>query len=272
MPELPDIAVFNRLVQRHCLHRVIAKAIVTDPASLEGATVATLQRRLKNQELSACSHRGKVLFVEFAAAATLAMHFGPNGSLQYVPRRQPAPRHVRLWLDFAEGDRLAYINPRRIGHVHLVRSTEAFIAKEQLGPDALDSAFDGAAFAAVLNGSRRAIKSVLMDQMRIAGIGNTYSDEILFQARLHPALRAGSLGGAATRRLFNVMKSVLETAIEHDAGAANFRDRLPRYWLLPERRDGGHCPRCGSAIRANKIGGRTAYFCPTCQPPEDKTD
>ena len=175
-------------------------------------------------------------------------------------------RRAALELQRAEGDRLAYLNPRRIGHVHATDSVAAFIADEELGPDALDPAFDEKAFAAVLAKHKQAIKAVLMDQARIAGIGNIYADEILFQARLHPGIPANRLDADAQRRLFGAVKYVLQTAIDYGAGAEDFTDRLPKGFLLPERHAGGHCPRCGTLLVIEKRGGRTSYHCPKCQP------
>lgn len=266
MPELPDVELFKRLVEQHCMGCVIAKAVVADPGSLDGSSPTALQERLKGERLRSCRRHGKVLFIEVASAGALTMHFGTNGSLAYLVRDQQEPPYVRLWLDFADGDRLAYVNPRRIGHVQLVQSSDAFIAGAGLGPDALDPSFDAAAFAAALGERKQAIKSILMDQTRMAGIGNIYADEILFQAKLHPATSANALDTSATRRLFEAVKSVLQTAIDCGAGAENFTDRLPKGFLIPERHAGGRCPRCGTALQADKRGGRTGYFCPDCQP------
>jgi len=259
MLELPDVELFKRLVERHCLGRVVSGVVAADPGSLEGASVRFLQQRLTGKDLRSCRRHGKHLFIECDDAGTLAMHFGTNGVLQFVTHTQQDPPYVRLRLDFADGDRLAYVNPRRIGRVRLVDGADAFIAEAGLGPDALDPSFDAATFAASLAGRRQPIKTVLMDQTRMAGIGNIYADEIPFQTRLHPATDAGALNGAATRRLFEAMKSVLQTAIDCGAGAENFTDRLPQNFLLRERRAGGRCPRCGGAIRADK------HYCPKCQ-------
>src|SRR5437588_11719385 len=108
-----------------------------------------------------------------------AMPVVNTGPLRYVPHDAEEPRYVRLLVEFSEGDRLAYINPRRIGHVCLTDSAGSYIADQRLGPDALDAAFDETAFGESLAGRKQAIKAVLMDQARIAGIGNIYADEIL---------------------------------------------------------------------------------------------
>jgi formamidopyrimidine-DNA glycosylase len=266
MPELPDVEIFKRLVEQHCIGRVIARADVADPGSLEGATAAALQRRLKGRRLTSCPRHGKVLFVGFGDAGTLAMHFGTNGSLQHVPRGVEGPPYLRIQFEFTEGDRLAYINPRRIGRVSQTDSAATFIADQRLGPDALDPVFDEKAFAATIAGRRQAIKAVLMDQARMAGIGNIYADEILFQARLHPGMPANRLDADTRPRLFGAMKHTLQTAIDCGAGAENFTDLLPTGFLLPERHAGGHCPRCRTPLMIDKRGGRMSYHCPKCQP------
>jgi formamidopyrimidine-DNA glycosylase len=266
MPELPDVEIFRRLVEKTCLDRVVARAVVADPGSLDGATAATLQRRLKGRRLGSCQRHGKVLLVGFGDAGTLAMHFGTNGSLQHVPHGADEPAHTRMLFEFDAGDGLAYINPRRIGHVSVIDSAASFIASQKLGPDALDTAFDEKAFAAAIANRKQAIKAVLMDQARVAGIGNIYADEILFQARLHPGMAANSLDAGMRHRLFDAMKDVLQTAVDRGAGAEDFTDRLPKGFLLPERHAGGHCPHCGTRLVIDKRGGRTSYHCPTCQP------
>jgi formamidopyrimidine-DNA glycosylase len=266
MPELPDVEIFKHVLDQHARGRVVARVSVQDPESLEGATAATLQRRLKGRRLSSSSRHGKVLFAAFEDAATLAMHFGTNGSLQDVPSDAKEPPSTRLSFEFTDGGRLAYLNPRRIGHVHVTKDAAVYIAEERLGPDALDHGFDEDALAGVLTNRRQAIKAVLMDQARIAGIGNIYADEILFQARLHPGVVAASLDPAARHRLFGAIKHVLQTAIDRGAGAEDFTDRLPNGFLLLERHAGGHCPRCGSKLAIDKRGGRTSYHCPECQP------
>src|SRR5215467_10396498 len=113
MPELPDVEIFKCVLDQHALARIVAHVVVADPASLEGASVATLQRRLKDRRLSTSHRHGKVLFARFEGAATLAMHFGTNGSLQDVPPDTEQPPSTRLSFEFTDRRRLAYVNPRR---------------------------------------------------------------------------------------------------------------------------------------------------------------
>jgi len=104
-----------------------------------------------------------------------------------------------------------------------------------------------------------------MDQEIVAGIGNIYSDEILFQARINPAARMDELAPSQIKKLFATMREILQTAVARGAGSEMFTERMPKGSLLPERKKGGHCPRCGSPLTVFKIGGRTAYCCPRCQ-------
>ncbi|WP_371737180.1 hypothetical protein [Bradyrhizobium sediminis] len=104
-----------------------------------------------------------------------------------------------------------------------------------------------------------------MDQQILAGIGNIFSDEILFQARINPAERINNLAPSQLKRLFLEMRAVLKTAIVRGAGSEQLVERMPRGSFLPERKKGGHCPRCRSLLKVFKVGGRTACCCPQCQ-------
>jgi formamidopyrimidine-DNA glycosylase len=152
-----------------------------------------------------------------------------------------------------------------IGRVGWVEDAADFIAAERLGPDALDRRFDLDAFKSAVSCTKRDVKSVLMDQEIMAGVGNIYSDEILFQARIDPAEPIEKLAPSELKRLFLETRKVLNTAIARGAGSEQFTERMPKGSLLPERKKGGHCPRCRSPLKVFKVGGRTAYCCPGCQ-------
>jgi formamidopyrimidine-DNA glycosylase len=152
-----------------------------------------------------------------------------------------------------------------IGHVGLVEDAADFIADEKLGPDALDQRFNFDAFKTAVHGLKRKVKSVLMDQEIVAGIGNIYSDEILFQARINPAERIDKLTPRQLERLFLEMHKVLKTAIAHGASSEQFVERMPKGFLLPQRTKGGRCPRCRTLLKIFKLGSHTAYCCPRCQ-------
>jgi formamidopyrimidine-DNA glycosylase len=265
MPELPDVEIFNRLVLEHCRGRTIARTVVSDPGLLQGVSADAVAVRLDRETIRSSVRYGKHLFILVPAAA-LTMHFGMNGSLHLVPPNGAEPSYTRLRLDFDDGACLAYINPRRFGGVGVCDSVDAFVAQASLGPDVLDDAFDLRAFTARLAGSKRDIKAVLMDQRLMAGLGNIYSDEILFQARIFPGTEARNIRGESAAHLFRATHETLATAVRCGAGAEQAAERLPDDFLLPHRRRGGHCPRCGTALRTESRAGRTGYYCPRCQP------
>ena len=195
----------------------------------------------------------------------LTLHFGMSGVLQSVGKSGREPPFTRIRLDFAGDGSLAYVNKRMIGRVGLTDDAADFVAAEKLGPDALDRRFDFEAFRAALRDIKRDVKSVLMDQQIVAGIGNIYSDEILFQTRINPATRIDRLAPSELKRLFAQMRKVLKLAVSRGAGSERFVERMPRGSLLPQRKKGGRCPRCRSPLTIFKLGSRTAYCCPRCQ-------
>jgi formamidopyrimidine-DNA glycosylase len=228
---------------------------------VRGITVAALKKRLEGGKFTATARHGKILFLKLDRGFWLLLHFGMTGSLDYAADTGRAPPYTRLLVRFAKGRRLAFIDPRGLGRIGLVDDPVAFVARERLGPDALSPGVGLAEFRHLLAERRGAIKPALMDQRFIAGIGNIYSDEILFQARLDPRAEARALGDAATARLHGALRRVLQTAIERKAEP----ERMPRSWLLPIRGKGGSCPACGGPLRQSASGGRHGYYCPACQ-------
>lgn len=264
MPELPDVENYRRYLARHGLSKTIRGVVVSTPRVVEGFSANELRRRLKGRRLVRARRHGKHLLAALDDGSWLAFHFGMTGRLVYFADGEQAPPYDRLRLDFGGGKHLAYVNKRLLGRVRLVGDDADFLRARELGPDAL--AVDEASFIEGLRGRRGSIKSALMDQGLFAGIGNVYSDEILYHARLHPALAAGDLDQRALRRLHRALRRVLETAVEKGAGAEDVERRVPRTWLLPHRKKGAACKRCGTGIATLKTQGRTAYFCPGCQP------
>ena len=260
MPELPDVETFNRVLASNGLGKTIARVTVSDRRILGKLAAPGFMSRLQGAKLVAARCYGKHLMASIDRGGWLTLHFGMTGALHFIPKPDQKPPFTRVRLDFADDGSLAYTNKRMIGHVGLIEDPDDFIVAEKLGPDALDPHFDFPAFKAAVLGVERDVKSVLMDQQIVAGIGNIYSDEILFQARINPAACMEKLTPSQLRKLFLSMREVLKTAIAHGAGSEQFTERMPKGALLPERRKGGHCPRCRSAL-----SDRTAYCCPRRQ-------
>lgn len=267
MPELPDVELYKRYLEEHALRQTIERVMVNDARILGDLPAQAFVARLSGNRFEDSRRHGKHLLVRLKKAGWLTLHFGMTGNLVYFKGGADAPRYDRVRFDFQGGCHLAYVNRRMLGRVGLADGADAFIRAEDLGPDALAPAFDLEAFTRAVEGRRRDVKSVLMDQTLIAGIGNIYADEILFQARLHPKTPVTSLDDRQGAELFRQIKQVLKTAIECGAGAEQFLERLPDHYLLPHREKDGKCPRCGGPIASLKAAGRTSYYCPRCQLP-----
>ena len=255
MPELPDVQVFEEYVDATSLHQEITGVHADAEGLREGVSVRTLRRRLEGRRLRSTRRHGKHLFLEVEEDGWLRLHFGMTGSLQYF-RGDQAPEHTKLLLDFPDGYHLAYVNVRKFGEIGFVDDVDAFVAEQELGPDALD--LDLGAFRERLSGRRGAIKGMLMNQEVLAGLGNEYTDEILFQAGIHPETPTNELSEETTERLHRCMREVVAAAV----GARVEPERMPDDFLLPHRAEGEECPRCGRAIEKIEVSGRPTYLCP----------
>jgi formamidopyrimidine-DNA glycosylase len=264
LPELPDVEVFRRYLNATSLHQKVQAVHVKHSRVLKGLTRRTLQKRLSSRELEKTARHGKHLFVKVTGNGWLRLHFGMSGFLRYYKNRSRQPEHVRLRLDFSNGYCLAYDNQRLLGQIGWVPRPEKFIKDENLGPDALED-LDFEKFRQLLSGRKASIKSALMDQNAIAGIGNIYSDEILFQAKIHPKAAAKNLVKSKLKTLYEALHQVLQEAIECRADPEKF----PGHFLVSHRGEGKRCPRCGGSIKKIKLAGRSGYVCPGCQKPPD---
>jgi formamidopyrimidine-DNA glycosylase len=262
MPELPDVEVFRRDFSRQALGRGIERVDIITPRILAGTSPHLLQACLTHREFRAAQRYGKRLYAAVDNDGWLSFHFGLSGRLWYGTVDEAPPPGARLLIGFRDGGRLAYLNPRMIGRIEWITDPALDVRAKRLGPDALDRHLTLTKFTQAVGGHRRGIKAVLMDQSVVAGIGNKYSDEILFQSRLHPLTPANVLDAPTLADLYRKLRVVVKRAIASGAEA----EHLPGNFLIPQRRTNGSCPRCGGPIRELRSGGRRGYFCPHCQP------
>ncbi len=262
MPELPDVALFQQTLEDCCLRQQIARVRVPEPAVLSNISPAGLGRRLAGRQFTASRRRGKNLFAQTDDRRFLRLHFGMTGYIQPLPASKPAPEHTRVEFQFEGGNRLAFVMMRKLGALEPIDDLDQYLREAGLGPDALDPEFDFSAFRSTLENRRGMVKSTLMNQEVIAGLGNVYVDEILFQARMHPRKPLPHLSEGELGHLFHTMKRVLKIAIERRAQP----DALPAHWLILHRHREATCPRCGRPIGRIDVSGRRGYYCPRCQP------
>ena len=272
MPELPEVEVYRRAVRDRVLRRRVSTVSVESPGILDDVSASTLRRHLKGAALVDTRRHGKHLFVAVARDGGephrwLRLHFGMTGEPVVWDGAWAAggdgggagvrePPQTRLRLDFEGGRHLAIRNVRKLGRIGLVEDPDAWIAAKGLGPDPWRG-FDEADLGARLRGRGGALKGALMDQEVVAGLGNVYVDEILFDARLDPSSATDALDPPHLRRLHASLHRVLELAVERGARP----DAVPRTWLLRHREDGARCPRCGGRIEKTTMGGRSTYRC-----------
>lgn len=261
MPELPDVETYRRLVTRHALRQVIVRSSIRDAGVLDRTPVPRIHRALRGRRFVGTHRHGKYLFLRLNDDGWMVLHFGMTGRLRYYGNREPEPQFTIMVISFDNGHQLAYTSRRKLGIVDMTDAPRIYVKRRGLGIDALG--LDEPTFMALLTGHRAAVKNFLMDQHRLSGLGNVYTDEILFHAGIHPKAPVDKLNQADRRRLFRSLRSVLDNSIRAQAHVI----RLPRTFLLPHRHKGGRCPRCGTPLKRLTTAGRTAYYCPRHQRP-----
>ncbi|MGA1796676.1 MAG: Fpg/Nei family DNA glycosylase [bacterium] len=261
MPELPDVEILRRYLDATSLHQSIEGVEVRSDRLLESLSAKKLQSAIKGRSFEETFRHGKFLFAHLDDNGWLVLHFGMSGYLKYFKQMDHDPSHDRLLIGFSNGYHLAYVSQRKLGSIGLTDEPGAFVKKKGLGPDALSPDMDFTAFKEALSGRRGSIKSALMNQEILAGIGNIYCDEILFQAGVFPKSDLTGLNEETMQRIFKKLKEVLQTAIDKKADPSH----MPDTWLIPLRGTDRGCPRCGGDIATIKVSGRTAYYCPRCQ-------
>ncbi|HEX8172467.1 MAG TPA: DNA-formamidopyrimidine glycosylase family protein [Thermoanaerobaculia bacterium] len=255
MPELPEVETYARYFARHALRQRIVRVEVRDERILGEIRAETFARKLKGREFASVRRHGKHLFAD-AGTTWLHLHFGMTGDLAYYRDAAEEPRFARIVFDFGKA-KLAFDDMRLFGLADLVGDVDAFIEARRLGPDPLDPRFTFARFAKLLEGRKGATKSLLMTQELIAGLGNLYVDETLFQASVHPRRPVDALRADEARAIYTTMRRVLREAITRRARGGD----LPPRALIHHREEGARCPRCGGTIRRAVVFGRTTYFC-----------
>jgi formamidopyrimidine-DNA glycosylase len=259
VPELPEVEAYRRLAEA-ALGRPIARVDAPDAWFLKaGADATAVGATLLGQAFTAARRIGKLLLLDVDGGGVLGLHFGMSGRLLVDGRagvdrllyssERAAAAWDRFAVGFEDGGELRVRDPRRLGGVFLDPDEDRF------GPDALGITL--APLRRALATSTTPLKARLMDQSRLAGVGNLLADEILWRAGLDPRRPAGSLSPAELRRLHRHLRGTVDDLI--DRGGSHTGD------LLPARGPGGACPRDGAPLVRARVGGRTTWWCPRHQ-------
>ena len=273
MPELPEVETTRRGLAPHVVGQTIERVLVRE-ARLRWPIEPTLPRQLKNRVVEALERRAKYLLFRFEHG-TVISHLGMSGSWRVITdvanNEQPYRLHDHLAITLGSGDELRYHDPRRFGCFLFTKTPDSHPLLTELGPEPLGDQFDGDYLFALSRGRKAPIKSFLMDNHVVVGVGNIYAQEALFQAGIHPLRQAGRVSRERYLVLADVVREILGYAITR--GGTTLRDFLnsdgePGYFaqeLNVYGRAGERCHACGSVIKEARLSNRTTGYCPQCQ-------
>jgi len=273
VPELPEVETVRRSIAPVLEGARLEEIEIRDPRLVRPFDPSIVANALVGERVGEVGRRGKYLIVGFESGRSLLIHLRMTGSLRHARHGTLADDpYTRAVLRLDNGSDVGYRDVRRFGTWELFEQDElAPYLATRLGPEPLGP-FSAARLGKRLNGRRAPLKSALLDQRTVAGLGNIYVDEALWQSRLHPLRAAGSLDAPELGRLYRAVRSVLRKAIERQG--STLRDyALPdgAYGTMQEDfraygRGGEPCDRCGRPLTRIVVGGRTTTFCPHCQP------
>jgi formamidopyrimidine-DNA glycosylase len=272
VPELPEVETIRRQLEPLVGGRVLARLQIADPRWCLPLAPEAIVDAVEGRRVERLGRRGKYLVWELADEAFLIMHLRMTGTLLYDPPPGTPYERVRFALD--DGHELRFCDPRRFGTGELAMGTAARDAffDARLGLEPLDGELTGPALRRMARGRRAPVKAFLLDQRRIAGVGNIYADEALFRARVHPLRPAGALTGRQWDALAEAVRETLLAGLaaggatiddfrNAEGVAGGFQDEF-----LVHRRQGDPCPMCGTPVVKFVAGGRGTYACERCQP------
>jgi len=272
VPELPEVETIRRQLAPQLEGRRIVAVEILDARWTRPEHPAAVEAQLRGALVEEVTRAGKYLVWQLSGDRYLLLHLRMTGALLFDPEPEPPQARVRFGLD--DGHHLTYVDPRRFGTGHLLhgaQARDAYLA-ERIGVEPFSREFTTEHLRRLAAGRQAPVKAFLLDQRRVAGLGNIYADEALFRAGIHPLRPVGRLSRAQLERLRDAIEDALAAGIEAkgasiddfrhlDGARGAFQDRF-----LVHRRDGEPCPRCGRPIRKVVVGGRGTYVCEHCQP------
>ena len=273
MPELPEVETIRRQLEPALRGRRIESAEVLDERWTRPAPPAEVERALAGRRIEQVERRGKYLVLRLEDGRALAMHMRMTGNLLLAQGQETSElRHLRAVIRLEGGGRLLFTDARRFGHGVILdaESLDDYFAA-RLGVEPLSEALTAEELCRLAAGRRAPLKSFLLNQSGIAGIGNIYADEALHRAALHPLSPAGSMKPEDCERLREGIVATLEAGLRSGgASVDDYRDARGERGAMQDEflvhtREGEPCPRCGAEIRRIVVAGRSTYFCSSCQ-------
>jgi formamidopyrimidine-DNA glycosylase len=278
MPELPEVEHVVRALRRVVVGRKIVASEVRLKKLIGSTTPATFNRKIKNSTVTGVARRGKFILVELASSQggssdlVLAVHLRMTGKFLYLPPDDDLPKHSHAIFYLDNDRRLVFRDQRQFGIMRLVPAARLAETKGiiELAPEPFGDDFSSEYLRETLSRSGRTLKTLLLDQTKVLGLGNIYAAEALFRARISPFAIAAELSKQRTVRLHEEIRNVLKFAVDHIRGSVKLEEgfsygqAFERFWQVYDR-EGEPCVRCGAKIRRVNHGGRSTYWCPKCQ-------
>ena len=272
MPELPEVETIRRQLAPRVQGRTLARVQVDDERWCMPLAPPAMERALRGRRVESLGRRGKYLVWRLSGERYLLQHLRMTGNLLYDPVDHPV--HTRVAIDLDDGHELLYVDARRFGTGQLAEGSDGLddFLGARLGLEPFDPKFGAGHLQALARGSRAPVKAFLLDQKRIAGVGNIYADEALFRAGVHPLRPAGRVTRAQWEDLAPAIVETLEAGIAaNGASIDDFRHLDGAYGsfqdeFLVHLHEGDPCPRCGGPVRKLVAAGRGTYVCERCQP------
>ena len=271
MPELPEVETVRRGLEKLILGKKILNIEIRYPKMIK-TDLHEFQKEMPGQVIQSMGRRGKYLLF-YLSDKVLISHLRMEGKYFYYPDHVPERKHAHVLIHFEDGETLVYEDVRKFGTMELLAPEllEAYFISKQLGPEPTEQDFDLGRFKLALKRSKKPIKSHLLDQTLVVGLGNIYVDEVLWRAKVHPARISQSLTAKEARKVHDETINVLGQAVEK--GGSTIRtytnafgeDGTMQEFHQVYDKTGQACSRCGSIIEKIQLGGRGTHFCPRCQ-------
>ncbi len=270
MPELPEVETIKNELAPLVTGRHIEFIEFFWAKTLLSPLIPELEARVTGKLVMGLERRGKYLILKLDSGDSLLVHLRMTGSFFVSHDKDMLPKHTRVVIRLDDGANLYFIDPRKFGKFQLVDGGSVKVLAK-LGPEPLLNGFTSAVLGKLLEGRKAPIKATLVDQKVIAGIGNMYADEVLYESRLNPLKPSDSLSSDEIKRLHKAIKHVLKQAIENKgASISNYfrpggeKGTAHQEFKVAHRK--GDCSLCGGPIKRIVVRQRGTYFCPVCQP------
>lgn len=276
MPELPEVETVRRTLEKNIVGLTISGVELKLPKIIRSPAPEEFTEQVTGKKITAVKRRGKYLLLFLDRETVLVIHLRMTGQMVYARAETARPKHTHLIFALSDGNQLRYTDIRQFGTIILTPQQDLDKVKglSNLGPEPLEPGFTKGYLRRELKRRRARIKSLLLEQTFVAGLGNIYADEALYKARLHPERLASSLSPREVANLYQAIVDVLQAGIENrgtsmrdyvdgDGRTGNFQKLLQVY-----SRQGECCRHCGCTIERIKVGGRSSYHCPECQKPK----